>query len=144
MAAIVKVYSTVASKLNQLQVVDGQLIFVKDIKKIFLDMNGIRLGYDPIQVFSTEEERQGVLAPVEGFYFVESTGVMWRFSNEWKQLTPSNLDPLFFGNKKEDFPSQGNSATLYVADNATYKWDSLLKEYIMISNKTEWEKLGEK
>lgn len=141
-AAIVKVYSTVASKLNQLQVTDGQLIFVKDTKRIFLDMNGLRLGYDTIQVFPTDEERLQILAPVEGFYFVESTGIMWRYNNEWKQLTPSNLNPLFFGNR-EDFPPEGNPATLYLTDDATYKWDSLLREYIIVSNKTEWKMIGE-
>lgn len=144
MAAIVKVCSTVASKLNQLQVADGQLIFVKDTKKIFLDMNGLRLGYDAVQVFSTDEERLQVLAPVEGFYYVEATGVMWRYYQEWKQLTPSNLSPIFISDKEEDFPPEGNPVILYTTNNATYKWDALLKQYIMISNKTEWEELGER
>lgn len=139
--AIVKMYTTTASKLSQLQVLDGQLIFVRDVRKIYLDINGARLEYSIIQVLASEEDRSNLLAPVEGFYFVESTHVMWRYKDKWTQISPSNLNPIFFGGTSDDLPSVGDSTTLYVTDDATYKWDALLQEYVVVSNKTEWKTL---
>lgn len=140
--AILKVYATNAAKLSQLQVQDGQLIFVTDTKRIFLDFNGIRVSYSTIQVFSTDEERLQVLAPIEGFYYVEDTNIIWRYNKGWKQITPSNLIPFFFGDR-EDFPPTGNNNMIYLSDDAIYKWDSLLQDYLIVSTKNVWTKLGE-
>ena len=138
MAAIVKLYSTTASKLNQLPVVDGTLTFVKDTRRIYLDMNGVRIEYSDIQILQNEVSRSNLLAPVEGFYFVEETNVMWRYKEGWKQISPSNLNPIFFGDEN-DFPPIGVSSTLYVSNDATYKWGALTQSYEVVSNKTAWE-----
>ena len=137
MSAIVKFYHTTKSKLAQLPVSDGNLVFVTDTKQMYLDMNGNRLGYTDIQVLPTESDRISILAPVEGFYFVEETDILWRYKEGWKQITPSNISPLFFG-AYEDFPPVGSSNVLYVSDGATYKWDTLTSTYSCVSNKTEW------
>lgn len=141
MSAIVKFYHTTQSKLAQLPVSDGNLVFVTDTKKMYLDINGNRLGYQDIQVFPTETDRTSILAPIEGFYYIEETNILWRYKEGWKKVTPDNLSPLFFG-AYEDFPPTGNSNVLYISDDATYKWDSLTSTYICVSNKTEWKELG--
>lgn len=141
MSAIVKFYHTTNSKLAQLPVRNGNLIFVTDTKRMYLDVNGNRLPYMDIQLLPTESDRTSVLAPIEGFYFVEETNVLWRYREGWIQVTPSNLTPLFFGSY-EEFPPQGNPLVLYVSDNATYKWDSLTSKYMCVANKTEWTVLG--
>lgn len=141
MSAIVKFYHTTQSKLAQLPVSDGNLIFVTDTKKMYLDINGNRLGYQDIQVLPTDTDRTSILAPIEGFYYVEETNILWRYKEGWKKVTPDNLSPLFFG-AYEDFPPTGNSNVLYISDDATYKWDSLTSTYICVSNKTEWKELG--
>ena len=141
MSAIVKFYHTTQSKLAQLPVSDGNLIFVTDTKKMYLDINGNRLGYQDIQVLPTETDRTTILAPIEGFYYIEETNILWRYKEGWKKVTPDNLSPLFFG-AYEDFPPTGNSNVLYISDDATYKWDSLTSTYICVSNKTEWKELG--
>lgn len=141
MSAIVKFYHTTQSKLAQLPVSDGNLVFVTDTKKMYLDINGNRLGYQDIQVLPTETDRTSILAPIEGFYYVEETNILWRYKEGWKKVTPDNLSPLFFG-AYEDFPPTGNSNVLYISDDATYKWDSLTSTYICVSNKTEWKELG--
>lgn len=140
-SAIVKFFSTTQSKLSSLEVVDGQLIFVKDVKKIFLDMNGVRLEYSCMQVFETDAHRVGTLAPVEGFYFVEETGIIWRYKTGWRQITPSNLEPLFFGTY-EEFPSVGDKATLYITDDATYRWDTATQSYSIVATKQVWTELS--
>lgn len=141
MSAIVKFYHTTQSKLAQLPVSDGNLIFVTDTKKMYLDINGNRLGYQDIQVLPTETDRTSILAPIEGFYYVEETNILWRYKEGWKKVTPDNLSPLFFG-AYEDFSPTGKSNVLYISDDATYKWDSLTSTYICVSNKTEWKELG--
>ena len=135
---IIQIYGTVNARLNQLPVNDGNLIFVRDTRKVYLDMGGLRLDFATIRVFQTDAERTGTLAPVEGFYYVEDTGVLWRYSSSWKQITPSNLTPIFFG-KYEDFPPTGSSSMLYVDDARTYRWDGT--KYTVVANKTEWETL---
>lgn len=140
-ASIVKFHRTVAANLNTLPVRTGNLIFVSDTKQIFLDSLGTRIEYTCIQVFNKEEERLNLLAPIKGFYFVEETAILWRFDTQWVQLTPSNLNEITFGSSIEDFPLEGNDKILYVADDATYKWDSVTKSYVMVANKTEWKTL---
>ena len=142
MAAIVKAYSTTNSKLSQLPVSDGNLIFVKDTHTIYLDLNGNRLAYTDIVVLPKETDRTSILAPIEGFYYVEETDIFWRYKEGWKQITPDNINPLFFGDY-EDFPPTGKANVLYISDEATYKWDSLTSTYICIANKTEWKSLGD-
>lgn len=137
MSAIVKFYYTTNSKLNELPIVDGQVIFVHDTKKFYLDMSGVRVGYSDIQVLPSDSDRTAILAPVEGFYFVDDTNVMWRYKGGWKQITPSELSPLYFG-EYESFPPIGKESTLYLTDSATYRWDSITSSYICIANKTEW------
>lgn len=142
MATIMKVYNTVDARLSQLSVKDGNLIFTTDTRRIYLDMNGNRLGYDTIQIFDKDSDRIAVLAPVEGFYFVRETGVLWNVTTgQWKQMTPSNLQQVSFGMSREDFPKVGNPNVLYVANDTIYKWDSLLHDYVIVSNKTEWKNL---
>lgn len=142
MAGIVKFYYTINSKLSSLPIVDGQIIFVSDTKKFYLDMNGLRLGYSDIQVLAAESDRTSILAPTEGFYFVDETNVLWRYKGGWKQVTPTNTAPVIFL-EYEDFPPTGKENTLYVTSDATYKWDVLTSTYICIANKTEWKELGE-
>ena len=142
MAAIVKAYSTTNSKLSQLPVSDGNLIFVKDTHTIYLDLNGNRLAYRDIVVLPKETDRTSILAPIEGFYYVEETDIFWRYKEGWKQITPDNINPLFFGDY-EDFPPTGKDNVLYISGEATYKWDSLTSTYICIANKTEWKSLGD-
>ena len=142
MAAIVKAYSTTNSKLSQLPVSDGNLIFVKDTHTIYLDLNGNRLAYTDIVILPKETDRTSILAPIEGFYYVEETDIFWRYKEGWKQITPDNINPLFFGDY-EDFPPTEKDNVLYISDEATYKWDSLTSTYICIANKTEWKSLGD-
>ena len=138
MAAKVKFYSTVASKLADLPVVDGQFILVRDQRTIYVDLNGMRLGYHDIQVVSSESDRTQILAPTEGFYYVDETNVMWRYKGGWKQITPSNVTPFVYG-EFDSFPKVGKEGTLYATKNETYIWDSTLSSYICIANKTEWK-----
>lgn len=141
MTAIVKCYATVESKLSQLPVSDGNLIFVRDTGRICLDILGTRQTYVDIRVLSQDTDRTLMLAPVEGFYYVEDTDVLWRYKGGWKQITPDTVDPLFFGDP-DDFPPQGKSKTLYISDEGIYRWDDISQTYILTASNTEWKELG--
>ena len=93
--SILKAVSTVDSKLPTLPLEDGQLIFVYDKKKIILDNHGVRTVYEQIQTIETEEQRNDLLAPIDSFYFVIETSILWRYSNgHWNQITTSPQEQI--------------------------------------------------
>lgn len=90
---VLSAIATVNSKLSDLEVKDGQLIFVQDKNTIALDFGGKRRLYKQIEELSTEDARSSLLAPVTGqYYFVVETGVMWTYQNDWVQITTAPSD----------------------------------------------------
>lgn len=90
---VLSAIATVNSKLSDLEVKDGQLIFVQDKNTIALDFGGKRRFYKQIEELSTEDSRASLLAPVTGqYYFVVETGVMWTYQNGWVQITTTPSD----------------------------------------------------
>lgn len=142
--AVVQIYITKSERLPQLPVRDGNLIFVSDAGKVALDFNGSRLYYNTIASFGTDEQRLAYKNPPNGYYYVEDTGVLWCAKDyQWQQITPDNLDQIVFGATVEDFPKEGKSKLLYVADDGIYRWDFVEKCYLMSANLTKWDKLDE-
>lgn len=132
---IIKFYSTVASKLDNLEIIDGQLIFVSDIKKIYLDLNNKRVEYSQIILLVSEEQRKGILAPVEGFYFVEETKILWRYKNDWSQITYPPKEQVKIIEENGELPQLGEENILYILGTKIYKWN---KEYIELGT-PQWE-----
>lgn len=84
------VTATTISQLPNLDIKNGQLIFVKDEQSITLDLNDKRIVYKQIVVLQTDSERTSLLAPISGlFYFVKNTNTLWTYQSEWKQITVS-------------------------------------------------------
>lgn len=81
--------ATVNSKVSDLAVKDGQMIFVRDKHAIALDFGGKREFYNQIEELATEEARTSLLAPVTGrYYYVVDPPVLWRYQeNGWVQIT---------------------------------------------------------
>ena len=87
-APVLSAIVTANSKLSDLSVKDGQLIFVQDKNTIALDFGGKRTLYKQIEELATEAARTSILAPVTGhYYFVVETGVLWTYQNGWVQIT---------------------------------------------------------
>ena len=94
---ILSVYATVESKLPDLGIKDGQLIFVKDKPKVVLDFGGKRTVYNQIEELATDGARTSLLAPVTGrFYFVLETAVLWTYKDGWVQITTPPNTSWFF------------------------------------------------
>lgn len=134
MDVILKAISTVDSKLASLEQKDGQLIFCKDTRKILLDLNGVRTAYEQITTINTESQRTEILAPVDGFYFVLDTHILWRYSAKWIQITSQPAEIVYISDSYLDFPSVGNIKQIYVdtGNNATYRWDAIATKYFCV------------
>lgn len=94
---VLSVCATVGSKVSDVAVKDGQLIFIRDKHKIALDFDGKRTFYNQIIELATEAARTSLLAPVAGsYYFVLDTGVLWAYQTDWIQITTPPKDVSAF------------------------------------------------
>ena len=115
-APVLSPIATVNSKLSELSVKDGQVIFVQDKNVIAMDFGGKIRFYKQIEEISTEEARTSMLAPVTGhYYFVIETGVMWTYQDAWVQITttPEDIKNYADGiadNAATDATSKANAA----------------------------------
>lgn len=138
MKKILSVCATVGSKLSDLVIKDGQLIFVQDKHKIALDFNGKRVFYSQIEELATEEERKAMLAPVTGlYYFVIDMATLWTYRDQkWIQLTTPPREVLFIGTQ---LPELGAGNTLYVdTENKEIAiWDETLSAYVVVADRTK-------
>lgn len=134
---VLSVCATVGSKLADLVIKDGQLVFVQDMKRIALDYNGKRVFYNQIEELESELERLSILAPITGsYYFVIETAVLWTYQNGWVQLTTPPEDIVFIG---VALPELGKPKTLYVnKENKTISiWDEDRANYTVVADKTD-------
>ena len=134
---ILSVCATVGSRLPDLVITDGQLIFVQDKHRIALDYGGKRVFYNQIMELETEQARKSLLAPVTGsFYFVIKTAVLWSYQESgWVQITTPPQEVVFIG---AELPELGSSKTLYVdKENKEISiWDDSTSQYIVVANRT--------
>ena len=133
-SAIIKTIYTVESKLNQLGVEDGQLIFVSDTNKICLDFKGVRNAYQQITTLNTDNDRTNMLAPVDTFYFVKETSVLWRYiDNNWVQVTTKPATTVYYANSVEEFQTPCNDTSVYMVNDKIYRWDPTSKSFKSLS-----------
>ena len=77
--SVLKVIATTSDRVQDLSVDNGQLIFLKDVGRIAFDFNDIRVFYNQIVELETDAERLSLEAPLSGYYFVISTGILWYY-----------------------------------------------------------------
>lgn len=114
--------TTTKEFLDSIEVKDGQLIFLSDSKEIFLDSKGERQEYGNFIFLPTEEYRISIPYPIEGFYFVDDTNILWRyFKKEWLQITYKPAQQIEFLSF-ENFPRVGEENKLYISNQDIYRW----------------------
>lgn len=131
------VYATIGSRLPDIPIKDGQLIFVQDLHRVAFDFNGKRVFYNQIEEIESEQERISFASPEFGrFYFVIETAVLWTYRNEWIALNSSPEDVLFIG---VEMPELGSSRKLYVnkKNKEISIWDENSEGYLVVANKSE-------
>ena len=57
------VIATTASRIKDLVIKDGQVIFLQDVGRIAFDFKGKRVFYNQITELGTEQERVSLFAP---------------------------------------------------------------------------------
>lgn len=134
---ILSVCATVGSRLSDLAIKNGQLIFVQDKHKIAFDYSGKRVFYNQIEEIATEQDRKSILAPVTGlYYFVIDTAILWTYRNGWVQITTSPQEIVFIGT---ELPELGSNNTLYVNKIGGISiWDDEIKKYKTVADKNEY------
>lgn len=131
---ILKVISTNDSQLSKLPIKNGQLIFAHDKQQIYLDVQNKRTCYEQIVTLNTEEQRTSLLAPIDGFYFIMETAILWRYSDDWIQITSQPAKQIVLEDSYLKFPVVGNENQIYIdtTENATYHWDEQSVKYYCI------------
>lgn len=133
---IFSVIATVGSKVSDLAINDGQLIFVQDRRRIALDFGGKRVFYNEIVELETENARTTLLAPITGaYYFVIETAVLWTYRSGWGRITTPPEEIVFIGT---EIPEFGSKKTLYVdtTNNTISVWDETNGAYVVVADKT--------
>jgi len=137
-----KLYYTKSQYLSSLPIENGNIIFVPDINTVCLDMSSERFSYQTIKTFDTEEDRELMPFPNEGFYYVTETNILWRWDNDWIKVTPSNLTPVIYGETEDELPEEGQPGVLYYTDNGVYNWKNNIRDYNMIANANKWQDIS--
>lgn len=136
--APMSVVVTTSEKLSSLLIQNGRLIFVKDKRRIAFDWNDKRTFYNQITELETDYERVSMSSPFYGYYFVIETAILWRYDNDWIQITSKPDDIVFIGAELPEL-GQAKEKTLYV--DKTKKeisvYDKTANSYVVVANKTD-------
>ena len=134
--AVMSLVATTSSKIRNLLIKDGQLIFIQDLGRIAFDYKGKRVFYNQIVQLETEAERQALENPLGGYYFVIDEACLWFYNDGWVQITEKPQEIVFIG---VELPQLGQKNKLYVDtdDREISVWDEENGEYITIANYTQ-------
>ena len=136
--ATTSLIATSSSRIRELPIRNGQLIFVQDLGRIALDFNNTRIFYNQIVELESEAERLLLDNPLGGYYFVISSGCLWFYKDGWTQITEKPEEVIFIG---VDLPQLGQEKKIYVTTKEGQErisiWDESLGTYIVVSDKTQ-------
>ena len=133
--SILKLIATTSSKIKNLTIENGQLVFIQDLGRIAFDFNGKRVFYNQIVELETESERLSLKNPLDGYYFVLGTCVLWVYKDGWIQITekPERIEFI-----DVELPELGQENKLYVnkTEQNISVWDDKTSKYICVANYT--------
>ena len=136
--SVLKLVATTSDRIQNLSVNNGQLIFLQDVGRIAFDFNGVRVYYNQIVELETDAERLSLESPLNGYYFVISTGTLWYYRYSWVQVTSKPQEVVFVG---VELPLLGQANTIYAdftkgSENVSV-WDEDLGAYVIVADKTQ-------
>ena len=134
--SIMSLIATSSSRVRDLPIKDGQLIFVRDLGRIAFDFKGERVFYNQIVELSTEAERLALESPLGGYYFVIDRACLWFYKDKWIQITDKPDEVVFIG---VELPELGQQNKIYVDvdDREISIWDEDNDVYVPVSNYTQ-------
>lgn len=133
---VLSVCATVSSRVKDLVIKNGQLIFIQDSNKIAFDFGGKRKFYNSIITLDSEYERT-IYEPVNGqYFFIIETAVLWTYQDEWIPITTPPEEVIFIGT---ELPALGQEKKLYVnkQEKEIAVWDEDNSDYLVVSDKTQ-------
>lgn len=135
--SIMSLIATNSSRIRELVIKDGQLIFIQDLGRIAFDFKGKRVFYNQIVELETEVERLTLDSPLSGYYFVIDTGVLWYYKDEWNQITEKPEEVVFIGVELPEL-GQAKENMLYVnkAEKEIAIFDSASNQYVVVADHT--------
>lgn len=136
---VLKLVATTSSKIRDLVIENGQLVFLYDIGRIAFDYKGKRVFYNQIVELESDVERLALEDPLDGYYFVISSACLWRYQDEWIQITDKPEDIMFIGDEKS-FPELGKENKFYVNSTKGNEYISVWDEedgYKVVADKTQ-------
>ena len=137
MQAFATLIATRSSRVRELPIKNGQLVFIQDVGRIAFDYNDKRIFYNQIAELQTEVERLTLDNPLKGYYFVVDTAILWRYENGWVQITEK---PETIVSIDVELPALGQAKEnmLYVnkAEKEIAIFDKSSNEYVIVSDKT--------
>lgn len=135
--SVLSLIATSSSKIRDLVIKNGQLIFIQDLGRIAFDFNDKRVFYNQIVELDTEAERLALDAPLSGYYFIIGTGVLWFYKDGWVQITEKPQEVIFVGVELPEL-GQAKENMIYVnkAEKEIAIFDSASNEYVVVSDYT--------
>lgn len=133
--SVMSLVATSSSRIRDLIIKDGQLIFIQDLGRIAFDFKGKRVFYNQIVELNTEAERLALENPLDGYYFVIDEACLWFYNDGWTQITEKPKEVLFIG---VELPELGQANKIYIDtdDREISVWNEETGEYIVVSNYT--------
>ena len=130
--------ATSSSRIKDLVIKDGQLIFIQDLGRIAMDFKGKRVFYNQIVELETESARLTLDDPLSGYYFVIDTATLWFYQDGWIQITEKPKEVISIGVELPEL-GQAKEGMLYVnkAEREIAIFDSASNEYIVVSDYTK-------
>lgn len=130
---VLSLIATKSSRVRDLVIKNGQLIFIQDLGRIAFDFNNTRVFYNQITELNTDTERLALDSPLNGYYFVIDTAVLWFYQDGWVQITEKPKEIIFIG---VEFPALGQANKIYVnkAEQDISVWDDETNQYIKVAN----------
>lgn len=129
--------ATSSSRVRELPLKNGQLIFVQDLGRIAFDYNDKRVFYNQIVELETEAERLLLEEPLDGYYFIIGSGILWFYKDGWTQITEKPESVVCIGVELPQL-GQAKEGTLYVnkTEREIAVFDEASNDYIIVSDYT--------
>lgn len=135
---VMSLIATTSSRVKDLTIKNGQLIFIQDLGRIAFDFKNKRVFYNQIVELSTERDRVTLDNPISGYYFVIGTATLWFYRKEWMQITSEPKDVVFVGT---ELPELGQEQTIYAntteGNEHISVWSEELQAYVIVADKTQ-------
>ena len=134
---VFRLVATTSSKIRDLVIQDGSLIFLQDLGRIAFDYKGKRVFYNQIVELETEADRKALENPLNGYYFIIDEACLWFYKDEWIQITEKPQEIVFIG---VELPQLGQANKIYAnttegAENISV-WSEELGAYVIVADKT--------